>query len=60
MEVYLYSDDETRTQTKMSVARFLVITKYTMVLNEYFNMDINNNVYIIKLVKDDHNPKCWT
>ena len=38
----------------MDVARILVRTKYTMILNEAFNMEINNNVYRIKLVEDEY------
>lgn len=55
--MYVCSDDETREQVKMDVARFLVRTKYSMVLNETFNMEINDNIYRIKMVDDMHEPK---
>lgn len=54
--MYVCSDDETREQVKMDVARILVRTKYSMVLNETFNMEINDNIYRIKMVEDMHEP----
>lgn len=42
---------------KLDVARILVRTKYNLVLNEIFNVDINDNIYRVKLVEDMHGPK---
>lgn len=36
----------------MDVARTLVITKYSLVLNETFNVEINNNVFGPKILED--------
>lgn len=44
------SDDETRSQHKMDVARIMVKMKYTIVLNEAFNVAVNKEVFRIKLV----------
>ncbi|XP_058761119.1 uncharacterized protein LOC131634461 [Vicia villosa] len=55
--IYVCSDDETREHKRMDVARFLVRTKYSLVLNETINVEINDQVYQIKLVKDMHGPK---
>lgn len=41
----------------MDVTRFLVRTKYSMVLIETLNMEINDNIYRIKMVDDMHEPK---
>lgn len=49
IRVYIYSDDEMRTQQKFDVARILVRTNYIMVLNESFNLEVNTifNVNIV-------------
>ncbi|XP_058741575.1 uncharacterized protein LOC131613953 [Vicia villosa] len=54
---YVCSDDETRDHTRMDVARFMIRTKSSMVLNETFNLEVNKHVYGIKLVEDMHGPK---
>lgn len=41
----------------MDVARFLVRTKYSLMLNETINVEINDHVYRIKMVEDMHGPK---
>lgn len=41
----------------MDVARILVRIKYSSYLNENFNMEINNNIFNIKLVEDMHGSK---
>lgn len=50
-------DEETSKQKKMDVARILVRAKYSSDLNENFNMEINNNIFNIKLVEGMHGPK---
>lgn len=40
----------------MDVARILIRTKYCMVLNEYYNISINDGVFMIKVVEDSHGP----
>lgn len=49
-------DQETMVRN-IDVARFLIRTKYSMVLNESINIGVNDNAYSIKLVKDVHGPK---
>lgn len=48
------SNEETLMQSNMDVARIPVKTKYCLVLNQTFNVEVNNNVYMIKLVEDNH------
>lgn len=55
--MYICSDEETRMQTSMDVAKILVKTKYCLVLNETFNVEVNNNVFKIKLVEYSYGPK---
>lgn len=50
-------DEETHKRTRMDVARILVRTKYSLVLNQTFNVEINDKVYSIKMVEDMHGPK---
>lgn len=50
-------DEETKNQTRIDVARVLVRTKYLLVLNQMLNMEINKNVFCIKMVEDSHGPK---
>lgn len=50
-------DDETRDLVRMDVARFQIKTKYSMVLNEAFKLEVNDHVYNVKLVEDVHGPK---
>lgn len=38
----------------MDVARVPVKIKYFLILNQTFNVEVNNNVYMIKLVEDNH------
>lgn len=54
--VYIFSDDETIKQETMNVARILINTKYSMMLNETYNIGINDYVFQIKLVEDHHEP----
>lgn len=44
-------------QLNMDVVRILARTKYSMGLNEAFNIEIHNNVYRVKIVEDMHGPK---
>lgn len=55
--VFEREDDETKNLKRMDMARFLVRTKYSLVINETVNIEINNHVYSIKLVEDMHGPK---
>lgn len=55
--LYVCSDPETREQVKFDVAKILVKTKYCLVLNQMFNVEINDKNYRVKLVKDMHVPK---
>lgn len=50
-------DKETRELSRMDIARFLIRTKYSMVLNESINVGVNDHVYFIKLSEDMHGPK---
>lgn len=52
MGVYVCSVEETTKQSKMNVVRILVRTKYSLVLNETFNVEINNNVFGVKILED--------
>lgn len=54
---YVCLDDETRDNSRMDVARFLIRTKSSLVLNESINVEVNDHVYGIKLVEDMHVPK---
>lgn len=51
------ADEETMKHRRMDVARFLVRTKYSLVLNETINIEIKNHIYRIKLVDDMHGLK---
>lgn len=44
-------------QSRMDVSRIQVRTKYSMNLNQIYNVDINDNVYRIKVVEDEYGPK---
>lgn len=54
---WVCSDEDTRDLVKMDVARFMIRTKSSMVLNESFNVEVNKHVYGVKLVEDMHGPK---
>lgn len=54
--IYMCSDDDTREQTTMDVARILLRTKFSLVLNEAFNVNINGNMFNFKVVMDPHEP----
>lgn len=41
----------------MYVARILVRTQYCLVLNQTFNMEVNANVHMIKIIEDNYGPK---
>ncbi|CAL5211658.1 unnamed protein product [Lathyrus oleraceus] len=49
-------NDNTIIQINMDVARFMVRTKSSMVLNEAFNVHVNDEVFMLKLVEDSHGP----
>lgn len=49
--VYICSDNNTRKQTNMDVARIMVRTKYNSVIKKTFNVQINYEVYWIKVVE---------
>lgn len=51
--VYIYSNEETKQHQNFDVVGILVRTKYCLVLNEMFNVDVNNNVLWVKLVEDN-------
>lgn len=50
-------DKETRDQSNIDAAIILVKTKYSLVLNEFFNVGINDEVFNIKMEEDMHGPK---
>lgn len=54
--VYIFSDDATIKQETMNVERIFINTKYNMMLNETYNIGINDYVFQIKLVEDHHEP----
>lgn len=41
----------------MDVARIIFKTKYSMALNDPFNIDVNNDMYRMKIVEDSYGPK---
>lgn len=49
---YMCSYDNTKNHTNMDVAQIMVRTKYILVLNETFNVQINEDVFQIKFVED--------
>lgn len=49
---YTCSDDNTKNQAKMNVACILIRTKFTLVQNDTFNVQINIEDYWIKNVED--------
>lgn len=53
----VYLDKETNKQKNMDVVHILVRTKYSFDLNENFNVEINNNIFNVKLVEDMHGRK---
>lgn len=53
---YICSDEATLKRDCMDVARFLVRTKCSIVLNESFSVQINDEVFRIKMVEDYHAP----
>lgn len=55
--VFLFTDDETKAQSKFDVATIMVRIKYNLVLNEYFNIGVNGEAYSIKIVEDANGPK---
>lgn len=54
---YMCSDEETDNHMKSDIVIFFIKTKYSMNLNETFNVDVNNKIYRVKLVEDMHGPK---
>lgn len=54
---FVCMDQESNERKKMDVARFLIRTKYYMILNESINIGVNDNTYSIKLVEYMHGPK---
>lgn len=50
------SNDGTKEKAKMDVARILVRTKCSMVLDETLNIKINEDVLRLKVVEDLHAP----
>ncbi|XP_058783008.1 uncharacterized protein LOC131657654 [Vicia villosa] len=54
--VFICADDDTIKQRSFDVARILIRTKYCLVLNETYNISINDNVFRIKVVEDNHGP----
>ena len=50
-------DEETDKHLKFGVVRFLIKTKYSLNLNETFNIEINRRIYRVKLVEYLHGPK---
>lgn len=50
-------DEETDNHMKSDIAIFFIKTRYSMNLNETFNVDVNNKIYRVKLVEDMHGPK---
>ncbi|CAI8610467.1 unnamed protein product [Vicia faba] len=56
--VFICVDEETTKHKTMDVARILIRTKYCMVLNETYNISINENIFRIKVVEDTHDPMC--
>lgn len=51
------SDEETEKHMKLDVSRLLIRTKYSMVLHETMNVEVNDKIYRIKLLEDMHGPK---
>lgn len=47
-------DDVTRDQIKMDVAKVIVRTKCSMVLNDIINVKINGVLFRLKIVEDLH------
>lgn len=41
---------------KKDVTRVLVRTKYNLVLNETFNVEINKEVFMVKIIEDSQGP----
>ncbi|CAL5199593.1 unnamed protein product [Lathyrus oleraceus] len=53
---YMCSYDNTKNHTNMDVVQIMVRTKYISVLNETFNVQINEDVFQIKFVEDSQWP----
>lgn len=53
---YVYCDDNTQKGEHMDIARILVRTSCTRVLNESFNVNINGVIFRIKMTEDTHGP----
>ncbi|CAI8595929.1 unnamed protein product [Vicia faba] len=53
---YVCSDEETSKHKNLDVARILIRIKYCLVLNETYNISINEKVFIIKFVEDVRGP----
>lgn len=51
---YMCCDDVTRDQIKMDVAKVIVRTKCSMVLNDIINVKINEVLFRLKIVEDSH------
>lgn len=54
--VYACSNDNPRSQVSMGLARLMIWTRISMVLNETFNVQIYEEVFIIKVLEDSHGP----
>lgn len=52
MVVYVCLDEETSKQSKMDVVRILVRTKYILVLNETFKVEINKDVFKVMIIEN--------
>lgn len=50
------SDDKTRKKARMNIEEIMSRMKYTIVLNEDFNLQINDDVLQIKIVEDSQGP----
>lgn len=53
---FICADEDTSKHKRMDMAMILIRTKYCMVLNETYNISINENVFRIKVVEDNHVP----
>lgn len=58
IEKYVCADDNTSKRDCMDLARFIVRTKCAVVLNETFNIPINDVTFRIKMTEDTHGPLC--
>lgn len=56
VEHFVCSDEETSKHKSLSLARILIRTKYYLVLNQTYNISINDIFFNIKVVEDVHGP----